>query len=176
MANELRVNDKTIRLLVGFITDLPGMDGIVYYASPDLVLGSGYGTAISVQGGPKVQEELKKMGGAALTEVVATGGGNLQAKHILHAVGPRFQEEGTEEKLKTTMLNALKKAQELKLQKIAFPAMGTGFYGIPLDVSARLTLGVAREFLQKAVDPKEIVFCLRDNRELKAFQEQLQKM
>jgi O-acetyl-ADP-ribose deacetylase (regulator of RNase III) len=167
MANELRVNDKTIRLLVGFITDLPGMDGIVYYASPDLVLGSGYGTAISVQGGPKVQEELKKMGGAALTEVVATGGGNLQAKHILHAVGPRFQEEGTEEKLKTTMLNALKSA---------FPAMGTGFYGIPLDVSARLTLGVAREFLQKAVDPKEIVFCLRDNRELKAFQEQLQKM
>ena len=176
MVNELRVNEKIIRLMVGFITDIGDMDGIVYYARPDLTLGAGFGTAIATQGGPKVQEELKKAGSADITEVVVTGGGNLQAKYILHAVGPRFQEEDSEEKLKATMLNVLRKAQEHKLRKIVFPAMGAGFYGIPLEVSARVTLGAAREFLEKAVEPREVVFCLRDSRELKVFQEHLQRM
>ena len=176
MLNELRVNEKIIRLMVGFITDIRNMDGIVYYARPDLTLGSGFGTAISTQGGPKVQEELKKAGSANMTDVVVTGGGNLQARYILHAVGPRFQEEDSEEKLRTTTLNTLQRAEEYKLQKIVFPAMGSGFYGIPLEVCARVTLGVVKEFLEKAAEPKEVVFCLRDSRELKVFQEHLQKM
>ena len=54
--------------------------------------------------------------------------------------------------------------------------MGAGFYGIPLDVCARVTMGAVREFLEKAVELKEVVFCLRDSRELKVFQEHLQKM
>lgn len=176
MANELRVYEKTISLVVGFITDLPGMDALVYYARPDLMLGSGFGTAISVDGGPKVQEELKKLGSAEVTDVVVTGGGNLKAKYILHAVGPVFQEENSEAKLRATMLNTLNKAQELKLKKIVFPAMGAGFYGIPLETSARVSLEAARHFLEKASEPEEVVFCLRDTRELKVFQEHLQKM
>jgi O-acetyl-ADP-ribose deacetylase (regulator of RNase III) len=176
MLNEFRVNEKIIRLMVGFITDIKNVDGIVYYARPDLALGSGFGTAISTQGGPKVQEELKKAGSANVTDVVVTGGGNLQARYILHAVGPRFQEEDSEEKLRATTLNVLRKAEEHKLQKIAFPAMGSGFYGIPLDVCARVTLGAVREFLEKASEPGEVVFCLRDSRELRVFQEHLQKM
>ena len=150
MPNEFRVNEKIIRLMVGFITDIGDMDGIVYYARPDLTLGAGFGTAISTQGGPKVQEELKKIGSADITDVVVTGGGNLQARYILHAVGPRFQEEESEEKLRATMLNVLRKAEEYKLQKIAFPAMGAGFYGIPLEVCARVTMGAVREFLGKS--------------------------
>ena len=64
MPNEFSVNGKTIRLMVGFIIDIKDIDGIVYYARSDLKLGAGFGTAISTQGGPKVQEELKKIGGA----------------------------------------------------------------------------------------------------------------
>lgn len=176
MTNELKINGKHIRLMVGFITDVEEVDAIVYYARPDLVLGSGFGTAISTQGGPKVQQELKTLGSAVTTDVVATGGGNLKARHILHAVGPQFQEEKSEEKLRQTMQNTLQKAQELQLQRIAFPAMGAGFYGIALDVCARITLEAAKAFLEKATTPGEVVFCLRDSRELKAFAAQLQKM
>jgi O-acetyl-ADP-ribose deacetylase (regulator of RNase III) len=176
MPKELRFNGKIISLVVGFIIDIRNMDGLVYYARPDLKLGTGFGTAISIQGGPKVQEELKKVGSANTTDVIVTGGGNLQTRCILHAVGPRFQEEDSEEKLRKTTLNALRKAEEHKLQKIAFPAMGAGFYGIPLDVCARVTLGTVRDFLGKAVELHEAVFCLRDSRELKVFQEYLQKM
>jgi len=176
MSNELRVNEKIIRLMVGFITDIENMDGIAYYARPDLTLGAGFGTAISTQGGPKVQEALKKFGSANVTDVVATSGENLKARYILHAVGPRFQEEDSEEKLRKTMLNALRKAEEYKLRRIAFPAMGAGFYGIPLEVCARVTMGAVREFLEKAAELEEVVFCLRDSRELNVFQEHLQKM
>jgi O-acetyl-ADP-ribose deacetylase (regulator of RNase III) len=91
-------------------------------------------------------------------------------------VGPRFQEENLEEKLKATILNTLKKAEEYKLQRIVFPAMGTGFYGVPLDACARMSLEIVREFLPKAASLKEVVFCLRDSREHKPFQEHLQKM
>jgi O-acetyl-ADP-ribose deacetylase (regulator of RNase III) len=176
MANELKVSEKITRLMVGFITDVGNVDGIVYYARPDLVLGSGFGTAISTQGGPKVQEELKKFGNVHTTDVVVTGGGNLQAKYILHAVGPRFQEEDSEEKLRETMLNTLQKAEGHQMQRIVFPAMGTGFYGIPLEVCARVTLEAVRTFLGKAASLQEVVFCLRDSRELKVFQVCLQKM
>ncbi len=176
MVNELKMNDKVIRLMVGFITDVGGMDAIVYYARPDLTLGSGFGTAIAIQGGPKVQEELKKAGTANVTDVVVTGGGNLQARYILHAVGPRFQEEDSEAKLKATMMNVLRKAGEYKLGKIIVPAMGAGFHGIPLEISARVILGAAKEFLSNHSVPAEVVFCLRDLRELKAFQDQLGRM
>jgi len=176
MADELRVNDQKIALTIGFIIDVKNMDGMVYYARPDLNLGSGFGSAIATQGGPKVQEELKKIGSANITEVVVTGGGNLQTKYILHAVGPRFQEENGEEKLRATILNTLKKAEEHKLQRIVFPAMGAGFYGIALEVCARISLEIVRVFLNKAVSLKEVVFCLRDHREFKPFQNQLQKM
>ena len=176
MADELKVNDKKITLTIGFIIDANNMDGIVYYARPDLTLGSGYGSAIATQGGPKIQEELKKIGNANVTEVVITAGGNLQTKYILHAVGPRFQEENLEEKLRATILNTMKKAEEHKLQRIVFPAMGAGFYGVPLEVCARMSLEIVRDFLNKAVNLKEVVFCLRDSREFKPFQDQLQKM
>jgi O-acetyl-ADP-ribose deacetylase (regulator of RNase III) len=176
MPDEFILNGKKIRLVVGFIIDVKDTDGIVYYARPDLKLGAGFGTAISIQGGPKVQEELKKIGSAGTTDVVVSSGGNLPVRYLLHAVGPRFQEEDSERKLKETTLNAFRKAEEHQLKKIALPAMGTGFYGIPLETSARITMEAAREFLKKAVELQEIVFCLRDLREMKVFQEYLQKM
>jgi len=107
MPDELNVHGRIIRLAVGFITDLKDIDGLVYYARPDLKLGSGFGTAISIQAGPKVQEELKKFGSAGITDVVVTGGGNLHARYILHAVGPQFQEEDSEGKLRVTTLHTL---------------------------------------------------------------------
>lgn len=176
MPDELKVNGKRILLDTGFIIDRKDVDGIVFYARPDLALGSGFGAAIATQGGPKIQEELKKFGTAKVTDVVVTGAGELKVKYLLHAVGPRFQEENLEEKLRATMLNTLRKAEEYKLQKIAFPAMGAGFYGIPLPVCARVSLEVAKGFLAQAGSLQDVIFCLRDNRELKSFQEQFLKI
>jgi len=81
MPGELKANQSVVRLTTGFIVDLD-VDAVVYYARPDLVLGSGFGGAIASKGGPKIQEELKKIGGINTTEAVITSGGNLKAKSI----------------------------------------------------------------------------------------------
>jgi O-acetyl-ADP-ribose deacetylase (regulator of RNase III) len=175
MPDELKVNQGVIRLATGFIIDL-NVEAIVYYARPDLALGSGFGAAIATKGGPKVQEELKKIGGINTTEAVITSGGNLKVKYIIHAAGPRFQEENLEEKLRATTSNALRRAEENNIQSLAFPAMGAGFYGIPLEVCARVTLDTAKKFLENSKSLGAVIFCLRDSREYNPFQEQLKKM
>jgi O-acetyl-ADP-ribose deacetylase (regulator of RNase III) len=175
MPDELPIKNSLIRLTRGDITDLP-VEAIVFYARPDLVLGSGFGAAIAVRGGPKIQEELKKFGSIATGEAVVTSAGNMKAQYIIHAVGPRFQEEDTEGKLRTTTLNVLRRAEEKGVKQLAFPAMGAGFYGIPLDLCARITLGVVKKNLEGQTGLEEVIFCLRDSREYKPFQEQLKKM
>jgi O-acetyl-ADP-ribose deacetylase len=175
MPDELKIKQSMIRLSSGDITDLE-IEAIVFYARPDLVLGSGFGGAIAMRGGPKIQEELKKLGTIPTGEAVVTAAGNMKAQYIIHAVGPRFQEEDTEGKLRTTTLNVLRRAEENRIKKLAFPAMGAGFYGIPLDLCARITLGVVRKYLEGQTGLEEVIFCLRDSREYKAFQEELKKM
>ena len=175
MSDERKVKQSRIRLTVGDITEVP-VEAIVYYARPDLQLGSGFGGILAARGGPKIQEELKKLGTAKTTEVVITSGGTLAVKYILHAVGPRFQEENLEEKLRATMRNVFQKAEEKQIKSLAFPAMGAGFYGVPLEVCATETLGVAKKFLEESDSAREIVFCLNEPYEYPPFQEELKKM
>ncbi|MHC4796669.1 MAG: macro domain-containing protein [Planctomycetota bacterium] len=166
-----QINQGVVRLVKGDITDLD-VEAFVFYAQPDLALGSGFGTAISVRGGPTIQKELEELGPVATGEAVITAAGNLKANFIVHAVGPRFQEEDTENKLRTTMVNVLKQADAKGIKRIAFPAMGYGFYGIPLNVSAKITMQAAIEHLQGQTGIEEIIVCLMDNQEYKLFQEE----
>jgi len=171
MSDQLTINGRTLRLIKGDITDLE-IESFVYYAQHSLALGSGYGTAISVRGGPSVQEELKQYGTIGTCDAVVTAAGEMKAKYIVHAVGPRFQEEDTESKLRTTIQNALKQAEVKGITAIAFPAMGVGFYGVALPVSARVTLETVKAYLSGPSKIKDIVVCLLDNREYKPFQSQ----
>jgi len=172
MPDELKVKNSALRLLETDITDLE-IDSFVYYARHDLALGSGFGTSISIRGGPSVQEELKKLGRIETTEAVITAAGEMKANHIIHAVGPRFQEEDLESKLRATILNVLRLADEKGIKAVAFPPMGAGFYGVPLDVSARITLSTIKEYLSGETKVSDVVVCLLDNREYKPFQNQL---
>jgi len=165
----VQVNNRTVRLVRGDITDLE-IESFVFYARHDLMLGSGYGGAIAVRGGPGIQEELKQFGTVKTTEAVVTDAGELKAGKIIHAVGPRFQEENIEDKLRATILNVFKAAEENGIRQIAFPPMGTGFYGVPLDVSARVTIDTITEYLQGNTALEDVVICLQDSREFNPFQ------
>ena len=170
--NTLRVNNSTIELVKEDITDIE-IDSFVFYARHDLALGSGFGTAIAVRGGPAIQNELNDMKPLETTEAVISGAGNLKAQYIIHSVGPRFQEEDMENKLRATVRNALRQADSKGLSSIAFPPMGTGFYGVPLDLSARVTLGTIAEHLKNNTTLKLVKICLMDNREYLPFQKHL---
>jgi O-acetyl-ADP-ribose deacetylase (regulator of RNase III) len=175
MSCQKEVNNRVIKVMVGDITELD-LDCFVFYAQPDLKLGAGFGGAISVRGGPTIQEELDKLAPVGPNESVITGAGDLKANFIIHTNGPRFQEENLEDKLATTMLNALRLADEKGIRGIAFPAMGAGFYVVPLETSARVSIGAAREYLQGNTGLEEIVFCVIDNREYKPFEKVLQNL
>ncbi len=172
MADETKVKDSVVRLANTDITDME-VESFVYYAQHDLALGSGFGTAISVRGGPSVQKELDTMGPLETTEVVVSEAGEMKAGHIIHAVGPRFQEEDLEAKLKTTVENCLKVADEKGFKQVAFPPMGAGFYGVPLDISARVTLGTISEYLTGETGIREVMVCTYGNREYLPYQKQL---
>ena len=132
VADETRINRTVLRLIKEDLTMLD-VDAFVFYAANDLALGSGFGTAVSVRGGPTVQEELEKLAPVETGQAVVSAAGKLKAEHIIHAVGPKFQEGDTEGKLRTTMRNTLKRAEENGIKRLALPAMGAGYYMIPPD-------------------------------------------
>jgi O-acetyl-ADP-ribose deacetylase (regulator of RNase III) len=115
---------------------------------------------------------LDEIGPIETGQAVVTGAGKLPAGHIVHAVGPRFQEEDTEGKLRTTVLSSLKAAEEKGIQRIALPAMGTGFYGVPLDVCARVMTEAIKSYLAGDTGIQEVVICVVDRRELVPFESQ----
>ena len=149
------------------------IEAIVYYAQPDLVLGSGFGNSIAVRGGPSIQEELKTYGTISTGDAVITSAGELNSNYIIHAAGPRFQESNIEEKLITTMQNVLKIAKENKIREIGFPPMGTGFYGIPLDLCARVMYKVINDHLNGDNILEKVVISVIDEREFRAFKKVL---
>jgi len=172
---EKKINGTSVRLLKEDVTDIDA-DAFVFYAAENLVLGSGYGTAVSIRGGPSIQEECGKLAPVPVGEAVVTGAGEMKARYIIHAVGPRFQEPDEQGKLRRTVLSALKRADEKGIRRLALPPMGTGFYGIPVEVCARVMLESLREYLQGKTQIQEVLLCARDTRELKPFGKQLESI
>jgi O-acetyl-ADP-ribose deacetylase (regulator of RNase III) len=116
---------------------------------------------------------LKQHSPKSTGDVVVTGAGQLKAKYIIHAVGPKFQEDEIEEKLKETIKNTLQVADDKGIKQIAFPPMGAGFYGIPLDTSANIMINVISNYLIGNTSIKEVLVCVMDNKEYNAFQKYL---
>jgi O-acetyl-ADP-ribose deacetylase (regulator of RNase III) len=172
VSDELRVGHSRVRLIRGDITELE-VDAFVFYARPDLALGSGFGTAISQRGGPTIQKELNQLGPVETGRAVVTGAGKLKAGCIVHAVGPRFNEPDTEAKLRSTVLAALKAAEEKGVKRIALPPMGAGFYAVPLDLCARVMVNAIEDCLQGKTGIEEVTLCVMDQREFAPFQAQL---
>lgn len=156
---QIQVGNKSIELVQGDITEM-ATDAIVNAANKDLVLGAGVAGAIKKKGGPTIQEECNEIGGTYVGGAVMTSGGNLNAKYVIHAVGPRMGEGDEDEKLRSATVESLKRADEKSLKSIAFPAISTGIFGFPKDRCARIMLAAAKEFLGRDTSLERVVFCL----------------
>ena len=168
----VQIHRSVVRLIRGDITELDA-DAFVFYARPDLALGSGFGTAISVRGGASIKKELDELGPVQTGGAVVTGAGNLKATWIVHAVGPRFNEPDTEAKLRTTVLNSLKAAEEKGVKRIALPPMGAGFYAVPLELCARVMIEAIKSYLEGETEIQEVLLCVMDQREYAPLESQL---
>lgn len=172
-----RVGGVEVVLLKGDITEVEA-DAIVNAANPFLEHGGGVARAIVRKGGREIQEEsreyVRRHGPVPVGGVAVTGAGRLRARRVIHAVGPRYGEEGGDEKLASAVRSSLDKAEELGLRSIAFPAISTGVYGYPYQRAAGVMAEVLRGYGYRAIE--KVIVCLYGDEAYRAFEEVFDKV
>jgi len=171
----IKINESFLELTQGDITDQT-TDAIVNAANAALQMGGGVAGAIRRRGGPKIQEECNRIGGTHVGGAVITTGGNLAAKYVIHAVGPRHGEEHEDAKLKDATLNSLILADQKNLKSIAFPAISTGIFGFPKDRCATIMLSTTIAYLEGPTKLEKVVYCLYDQKAFEIFERVLQSL
>ena len=175
METQRILSGVSIELQKGDITELDN-DAIVNAANSSLILGAGVAGAIARKGGPTIQEECNRIGGTPVGTAVITGGGNLKAKHVIHAVGPQMGEGNEDQKLCDATRNSLVIATKEGLTSIALPAISTGIFGFPMDRAAQVMMMAVINYLEnEKTSLKNITFCLFDEEAFMIFQEELQR-
>lgn len=164
-----------ISLRQGDLTDADA-DAIVNAANNQLMLGGGVAGAIRIKGGPAIQNECDRIGPIALGEAAITGAGRLRARHVIHAASMRLGESTSEANLRAATRNSLTRADENALKTIAFPAIGTGIAGFPIERCAQVMLEEVRAHLSGPTTLERIDFVLFDRRSLEIFELVLEKM
>jgi O-acetyl-ADP-ribose deacetylase len=164
-----------IGLRQGDLTDAD-VDAIVNAANNDLMLGGGVAGAIRVKGGPSIQQECDRIGPIALGEAAITGAGRLRARHVIHAASMRLGESTSEANLRAATRNSLKRADENSLKTIAFPAIGAGIAGFPIERCAQVMLEEVRAHLSGSMTLERVEFVLFDRRSLEIFERALAVM
>jgi O-acetyl-ADP-ribose deacetylase (regulator of RNase III) len=160
----------------GDITDMD-VDAIVNAANNDLILGAGVAGAILRKGGESIQKECNAIGSIPVGYAAITGGGKLKARHVIHAASMGLGDEPTTAKsLRTSTAHSLRLAAERKLKSIAFPAVGTGVSGFPMDECAQIMLTEAAQHLKSGTSLEAISFVLFDTRGRDIFQRAWDKL
>jgi O-acetyl-ADP-ribose deacetylase (regulator of RNase III) len=170
-----KINSTVLELIQGGITDQT-TDAIVNAANDALQMGGGVAGAIRRRGGPKIQEECNRIGGTHVGGAVITTGGNLAAKYVIHAVGPRHGDEHEDAKLKDATLNSLLLADKNNLKSIAFPAISTGIFGFPKGRCATIMLSTTIAYLEGPTKLEKVVYCLYDQRTFEIFERTLHSL
>ena len=155
---------------------LARVDAIVNAANEGLQLGSGVAGAIRRRGGQSIQEECDRIGSCAIGEAVVTGAGNLPARWVIHAVGPRWHggEQGEEMALASAVLAALSRADEIGARSVAIPAISTGVFEFPVERAAEISVAMAKSFGRTAKNLERIVFCV-DGRSFDVFRKEVER-
>lgn len=152
------------------------VDVIVNAANNDLKLGGGVAGAIRRRGGAEIQAECDRIGPIRVGEAAITGGGALPARYVIHAASMRLGGRTTEQSLRASTRDALRIAAERGLKSIAFPAVGTGVAGFPMDRCAQVMLEEVRDHLGGPSTLERVEFVLFDNDALSVFERTLAGM
>ena len=149
-----------VRVWQGDIVTLD-VDAIVNAANSSLLGGGGVDGAIHRAAGPDLVAECRLLGGCKTGEAKITRGYRLKAKHVIHTVGPVWQdgESGEPELLAACYRNSLKLAQGHGLVSVAFPGISTGVYGYPVEEAAEVAVSEVAAFLSVSRVPERVVLC-----------------
>ena len=114
------------------------VDAVVNAANSQLRHGGGLAGAIVRRGGESIQRESDGIAPVEVGGAGVTGAGELPARWVIHAVGPRWGEGDEERKLRSAVRSSLDRAAELAVRSVALPAISTGIFGYPLSEGTRV--------------------------------------
>ncbi|MFJ9114380.1 O-acetyl-ADP-ribose deacetylase [Streptomyces sp. NPDC102394] len=168
----------SITLVRGDITQ-ESVDAVVNAANSSLLGGGGVDGAIHRRGGPEILAECRKLRashygkGLPTGRAVATTAGRLDARWVIHTVGPVWS--ATEDRsglLASCYRESLRVADELGAATVAFPAISTGVYRWPMDDAARIAVETVRA---TATGVEEVRFVLFDDTAYETFARRLDR-
>ena len=149
-----------IELWNGDICDLE-VDAIVNAANTSLWMATGVGGALKRAGGDEIEFAAVRQAPVPLGGAVVTGAGRLAARAVIHAVSLDRDRRTSGAVIEAAVRNAMARAREIGVMSIAFPALGTGVGGFPLDEAARITVATVRDELPRSPSIQHVIFALR---------------
>ena len=161
-------------IIQGDITRLQ-VDAIVNAANKSLLGGGGVDGVIHKAAGPGLIEECRKLNGCDTGNAKITGGHNLHASFVIHAVGPVWQGGKKEEEnlLSSCYKRSLEIAVENHLKSIAFPNISTGIYGFPKEKAAGIAISTITSFLNQHPEIEKVIFAVFDEENYEIYQDLL---
>jgi O-acetyl-ADP-ribose deacetylase (regulator of RNase III) len=138
------------------------VDAIVNAANSRLIPGGGVDGAINRAAGPELAHAMMAIGRCPTGEAVITPGFKLAARHVVHTVAPVFAQRPEAEVwrlLASCYRNSLALATAHDVRSIAFPSLGTGVYGIPIERASGVAVESVRAYAEASGAPALVVFC-----------------
>jgi len=160
---QVEIRDSRLELHQGDITD-EAVDAIVNAANSALAGGGGVDGAIHRRGGPAIMHDTdaRYPQGCETGSAVISVAGSLNARYVIHAVGPRWRggHAGEAELLANAYRRSLELSVEQDCASVALPALSTGVYGYPMDQASRVALSTVMAFLKQQGRPELVRFVL----------------
>jgi len=171
------VHQSTLEVVQGDITQ-QDIEAIGNAANSALAGGGGVDGAIHRAGGSTLMSELKaKYKGCPTGSAVVTSGGNLKAKYVIHAVGPRYSGSPKDpELLSSVYRKSLELCTQNKISSIAFPSISTGIYGYPVEDASRIALKTIMDYLKNHPEIKLVRFVLFDSNTYRVYEGALKEL
>jgi O-acetyl-ADP-ribose deacetylase (regulator of RNase III) len=146
-----RVGETNILVVEGDVTRQP-VEAVVNSANESLQHTEGVATAIVRTGGRVIQDEsntwVRQNGPVVAGTAAVTTGGMLRAPHVIHAVAPHFVDESSDTTLAAAVAAALDAARSHELRSVAFPILGSGARGFPVDRAAQVIVTAVTGWLE----------------------------
>jgi O-acetyl-ADP-ribose deacetylase (regulator of RNase III) len=157
-----------IELWNGDICDLE-VDAIVSPAATSLWMSAGIAGELKRAGGDAIEFAALRQAPVPLGDAIVTPAGRLAAKVVIHAVSLERDRRTTGAAIDRAARSVMARVRELSLSSVAFPALGTGIGGFPLDEAARIAVAAVRDELQRSPSVEHVVFALRGAAAYEAF-------
>ena len=158
-----------IELWNGDICDLE-VDAIVNAANLSLWMATGLGGEIKRAGGEEIELAAVRQAPVRLGQAIVTQAGRLAARAVIHAVSLDRDRRTSGPIIDAAVRNAMARARDINATSIAFPALGTGVGGFPLEEAARITIEAVRDELPASPSIQHVIFALRGAVAYEAFQ------